>query len=428
MINPPAGSKKERIDRTNFDSWLATASSCRNLVFQVLDLRSHDDQMAALVHASSMEDGCVYLGCELGPRLADAAARHHSLIFPDLPGRPFKPFRHELYTPEELFAGLDHEHPQSYYETPDWRSYLSYLEVDEEHKPLRPTRYVDVGPDEILARRLHDHFIEDALGTYLKDVKQSAKQHGVVAIMGGHDRPRSDAVYSEIAHLARKLSRDGYLVVSGGGPGLMEAANLGAYFAAWDDCTILDRAINRLKAADLYSDPHWLTLAWEVKADNPTPDPVASESLGIPTWFYGHEPPNVFSSRIAKYFENSLREEGLLAIATHGVIFAQGNAGTTQEIFQDACQNYYATYGFRSPMILFGADFWEQMPAPDGTYPNLAKPAWQLLRVLARQKGFEELITLTSDPDIVLKAIRSFRPPAEFSSSAETAASRPADH
>lgn len=411
-MTPPPGTKKQRIDRTNFDTWLATASSCKNLVFQVLDLRPHDDRMAALVHASSMEDGCVYLGCEIGPKLAEAAAQHHSLIFPDLPGRPFKPFRHELYTPEELFAGIDHEHPQTYYTTPDWLSYLSYLKVDEQNKPLRPTRYVDVGPDEILARRLHDHFIEDALDTFLETVK-GAKPQGVVAIMGGHDRLRSDTVFTEIAHLARKLSRDGYLVVSGGGPGLMEAANLGAYFAAWEDCTALDHAIDKLKAADRYDHKHWLSLAWEVKADNPSPDLDMSQSLGIPTWFYGHEPPNVFSTRIAKYFENSLREEGLLAIATHGVIFAQGNAGTTQEIFQDACQNYYATYGFRSPMVLFGADFWEQMPSSDGNYPPLAKPAWQLLRVLARQKGFEELITLTSDPDIALKSIRNFRPPTE---------------
>ena len=406
-----SGTKKDRIDRTNFEGWIATANCCKNLVFQVLDLRPHDERMAALVHASSMEDGCVYLGCELGPKLADAAARHHSLVFPDLPGRSYKPFRHELYTPEELLEGLDHEHPESYLSTPDWKSYASYIKVDADNKPLRPTHYVDVGPDEVLARRLHDHFIEDALDVFLRNFRE-APGKGVVAIMGGHDRLRSDFVFTQIAHLARTLARDGYLVVSGGGPGLMEAANLGAYFAAWDDRSVLDRAIERLKAADRYDHKRWLTLAWEVKADHPTPDPARSQSLGIPTWFYGHEPPNVFASRIAKYFENSLREEGLLAIATHGVIFAQGNAGTTQEIFQDACQNYYATYGFRSPMVLFGADFWEQMPAADGSYPDRAKPAWQLLRVLARQKGFEELITLTSDPEVALKAIRDFRPPA----------------
>ena len=62
-------------------------------------------------------------------------------------------------------------------------------------------------------------------------------------------------------------------------------------------------------------------------------------------------------------------------------------------------------------MILFGADYWEQMPTAGGTYPAKAKPAWQLLRVLAREKGFEELVSVTSDPDMVLKAIRDFHPP-----------------
>ena len=115
-------------------------------------------------------------------------------------------------------------------------------------KPLRPTQYVDVGPDEVLARRLHDHFIEDALDTFLANLRKEDGHRGVVAIMGGHDRPRSDEVFTQIAHLARTLTRDGYLVVSGGGPGLMEAANMGAYFAAWDDCAVLDRAIERAEA------------------------------------------------------------------------------------------------------------------------------------------------------------------------------------
>lgn len=45
-------------------------------------------------------------------------------------------------------------------------------------------------------------------------------------------------------------------------------------------------------------------------------------SVAIPTWLYGHEPPNVSASLVAKYFANGVREEGLLAIAGNGVIFA----------------------------------------------------------------------------------------------------------
>jgi hypothetical protein len=66
-----------------------------------------------------------------------------------------------------------------------------------------------------------------------------------------------------------------------------------------------------------------------------------SESVGIPTWYYGNEPPNLFASHTGKYFFNSVREDGLVSIASGGIVFGPGNAGTVQEIFQDAPLNYY---------------------------------------------------------------------------------------
>src|SRR5690606_25642084 len=68
--------------------------------------------------------------------------------------------------------------------------------------------------------------------------------------------------------------------------------------------------------------------------------PNGGENLAIPTWFYGHEPTNLFASYIAKYFSNSIREDTLLASCLYGVIFAPGSAGTTQEILQGAAQNH----------------------------------------------------------------------------------------
>ena len=71
----------------------------------------------------------------------------------------------------------------------------------------------------------------------------------------------------------------------------------------------------------------------------------ATTSLGIPTWFYGHEPPNVFATAIAKYFRNATREAILLQVCDAGIVFLPGAGGTVQEIFQDACENYYADAG-----------------------------------------------------------------------------------
>ena len=46
----------------------------------------------------------------------------------------------------------------------------------------------------------------------------------------------------------------------------------------------------------------------------------AGESLAVPTWHYGHEPSSPFATKIAKYFQNSIREDGLLAIAGQGIV------------------------------------------------------------------------------------------------------------
>ena len=86
--------------------------------------------------------------------------------------------------------------------------------------------------------------------------------------------------------------------------------------------------------------------------------PFGKENLAIPTWFYGHEPSNLFATAIAKYFSNSLREDGLLAISLHGIVFAPGSAGTRQEIFQDATQNHYGTFDYFSPMVFLDKDFY----------------------------------------------------------------------
>ncbi len=204
---------------------------------------------------------------------------------------------------------------------------------------------------EALAQRLHDHAIEDAQGDLLEGRTDGAGAKKVVGVMGGHGTPRTDPYYRKVAKIAQALTRDGYFVTSGGGPGIMEAANLGAYLAGVSDGE-LDEALRLLGRAPVYTDPAYMQCGREVLEAFPSGHP----SLAVPTWFYGHEPSNQFSVHIAKYFSNSLREDGLLAIATHGIVFAPGSAGTTQEVFQDATQNHYVTFGVVSPMVFLGTE------------------------------------------------------------------------
>ena len=91
------------------------------------------------------------------------------------------------------------------------------------------------------------------------------------------------------------------------------------------------------------------------------------DSLGIPTWHDGHEPTTPLATHIGKYFQNSIREDGLLALAKQGIVYAEGKAGTIQEIFQDGAQNYYKTFEYFSPMVLLSVKYWTEQDQFDNT-------------------------------------------------------------
>lgn len=376
--------------------WLAAA---RPAVFQGQDLTRH----SAEIQAKAL-DGCVFLGCRMDDALAAAAAKAGCFILPTPPGLPFNPFTHALYSPAVLYDHFDPRDPvHSYEKCFDSIVYRSYLQTE-----------VDV--DLMLMRRLHDASVEEALDDFLStptgNPQRPTVRHRTVAIMGGHDVSRNDITYLKIAELARDLATAGYLVATGGGPGLMEAANLGAWCAGFRKASVLHDAIAAMHDAPLYNHPLWLASAFSAWKQMGTPDdPSRSRSVGIPTWFYGHEPPNVFATDIAKYFENSMREEGLLGVALAGIVFGEGNAGTVQEIFQDACQNYYRTYArAKSPMILLGSAYWNpQDPVPHHA-GDRRKPLYPLLEKLATEKAFSDYLLLTDDPGKVLAFIER-RPP-----------------
>jgi len=188
----------------------------------------------------------------------------------------------------------------------------------------------------------------------------------------------------------------------------MEATHVGAFFATRSEAEMI-KAIESMATRPEgalpnreYDDEDWLHRAWLMKTRYPIPegDEEACRSIGIPTWAYGHEPPAAFATHIAKYFANSVREDGLLMIANHGVIFAPGSAGTIQEIFQDACQNhYFVANGQCSPMILFGEEYWSKQ-----------KPVWPLLEKLARDQMYGEILSVTDDIDTILRKMLCYRP------------------
>ncbi|MFN3203043.1 MAG: LOG family protein [Bradymonadia bacterium] len=372
---------KEIHDIPTLEAHLATQQSLAGHVIQGLDLTPFTHRLSALPEGHL--DGAVCLGCALDDAGWAMLRRRGALVFPALEGLPFEPYRPHLYTPEEIYAGFDPAQPETYAQTPDAQIYDHWASTG------RAT------PDSImeaLARRLHDHAMTDAVDDFL-----SADEWKPVAIMGGHSMSRADAGYRTMAHLARLLTERGYLMLSGGGPGAMEAAHLGAWFVE-RSATELDAAVDHLALAPKYTDALWLSRAFEVRERWPA-EGERHHSLGIPTWLYGHEPPNPFASHIAKYFANSVREDGLVTLARHGIVFAPGSAGTIQEIFQDATQNHYATLGEISPMIFFDTCYWTE-----------TKPVYPLLKQLAADRPYGEYVTICDTVDEIIQFIEAHPP------------------
>ena len=197
------------------------------------------------------------------------------------------------------------------------------------------------------------------------------------AVMGGHDAARGSATYVAAARLGAALSRRGLTVLTGGGPGAMEGTHLGARLSLED----VDEAVAQIShdeglrsfplgPNDLVVDGEFVVDAlaalhrWQLPAIQLAveTDDVARETIGIPTWIYGHEPPTPLATHHAKYFQNSIREDGLLAEAVYGIVYLPGTAGTLQELFQDAAQNHYRLVRDTfSPMVFFDlGGYWSE--------------------------------------------------------------------
>jgi predicted Rossmann-fold nucleotide-binding protein len=284
--------------------------------------------------------------------------------------RPYQVRPNRLYRRDDLmqgwYPGADHS------ATLDGRIY-AYVKAHGGRAP-------DV--EEGLAQRTHDHFIDVALAEFLMKTGRP-----VVGIMGGSETVAADPNYRRIVDLTAALTERGYLVAGGGGLGIMEAANLGAYLADRSD-TDRDRAVEALAAAPPWStDPAgYMGVADDIR-ERFAP---GGKSLAIPAWVIAGEPISQFASHIAKYFSNSIREEGMLAVATAGIVFAPGGAGTMQEIFQDAAQNAYRVFG-RSPMAFLDT---QHYCVETGLYPALERQAARL--------GFGDLLSVGDEPEQIL--------------------------
>jgi len=313
--------------------------------------------------------GTLFVGCRLASAEVEIdLIRRGAHLVPPFDARPYPTHPATLYTPEDLSFGFADGGFAGMYET---RVYDHFLEHGGAAPDIR----------EALAQRLHDAGIDNALGKALAAWVSAYGAEGAVGIMGGHAVLRGSAPYRLAATLAWRLASVGRLVVTGGGPGVMEAANLGSYFSA-RSATQLNDAIDRLAEAPAFQDHDpYTAAALAVRKAYPMPatavadvvDRLRHGGLALPTWLYGHEPANLFAGQIGKYFSNAVREDSILRLSRGGIVFAPGWAGTVQEVFQAATKTFYQTDGPSGAFVFLGADHWRELPVEALLRPLLAK-------------------------------------------------------
>jgi uncharacterized protein (TIGR00730 family) len=70
----------------------------------------------------------------------------------------------------------------------------------------------------------------EIMAEFVESTERLNKISPAVSIFGSARTPRDHAYYALTEEIARQLSDAGFSVISGGGPGIMEAANKGAFF------------------------------------------------------------------------------------------------------------------------------------------------------------------------------------------------------
>lgn len=295
--------------------------------------------------------------------------------------KPYRLFVDKLYNADTLYNEYIFGQTDTFNACFDTRVYNHYIKSGKGCK---------ASEDELLARSLHDSCISRLMRDFLSEFPERKQ----VGIMGGHGLLRTDKNYEHVVFLSKRLTEEGFLMISGGGPGAMEATHLGAWMAGRNDNEV-KLALELMAKAPCYKDTLWLETALAVMKRFPQ---KKFRSLGIPTWLYGHEPATPLATHIAKFFDNSIREDTILTYAFGGIVYTPGSAGTVQEIFQDVTQNHYLSFGYSSPMVFFGKEFWTK-----------EMPVYAMLEHLMQTGKLKNLLlTLTDSQEEILQVMKDF--------------------
>jgi uncharacterized protein (TIGR00730 family) len=196
---------------------------------------------------------------------------------------------------------------------------LYKIEHDDRPRVCKPEAFIpelhrmDLKIQETLEDK-SEHLAEELLSGF----EAIAQYPQTITFFGSARTPEGTKEYEDARRLAGKISQDGYAILTGGGPGIMEAANRGA------------------KEVCGYSLGFNINLPFEQSIN-----PYVTHGLDF----------DFFSARkMAMFF------------SAEAYVYCPGGFGTLDEFFQlvTLIQTKKAP---KTPIILFGSDFWKPLDA-----------------------------------------------------------------
>lgn len=216
---------------------------------------------------------------------------------------------------------------------------------NEQHELLVRQRLIDAAEGRLDGVVEEFEHVFEMLGNYKK----------TVTVFGSARKPQEDKVTITAYEVARRLAEEGYAVVTGGGHGVMEAANRGAYEAGGDSIGLnillpFEQTLN-----------HYTTASFQ--------------------------------------FEHFFGRKVAMTLDASAYIFCPGGFGTFDELFEILALEQTHKIP-KAPIILIGSEFWNEV---DGLVKSLLLKKFETIN-----EDDHALYTITDDLDAMVKIIDAY--------------------